>query len=70
MGGCCAQTTNNKKGKKSKNTSDQGSKDESMQKANLTLRKKVMKREPPKIDDILYLKPQEIIRWVNSASQK
>jgi len=34
----------------------------------LALRKKVMKREPPKVDEILFMQPEEVLKMVGSSS--
>ena len=70
MGGCC---TANEKAKPSKNKLVREGivmedRKDTLQQMQIQLRKKVIKKEPVKINEILYLKPEECLRWVSSKS--
>mmetsp|Transcript_14986 Transcript_14986/g.23199 ORF Transcript_14986/g.23199 Transcript_14986/m.23199 type:complete len:221 (+) Transcript_14986:17-679(+) len=66
MGGCCTQTT---KGPKKKY--DGGPNKErsgTLEKVGLTMRKVILKKTAPKVDEILYMHPEEVLQWINSST--
>lgn len=66
--GCCAQTTNKKKDNRKRQDPARERLD-SIAQADVTLRRRVLKREPPRFDEMIYMKPQEVLRWINRASR-
>ena len=64
--GCCAQT-NQKKDKKRQEPGRERL--DTFQQASVTLRRRVIKKEPPRFDEIIYTKPKELLRWINQASR-
>lgn len=72
MGGCCTanEKVKNSKNKAAKDGISIEDRKDTMQQMQIQLRKKVMKRDPVKINEILYMKPEECLRWISSRSNQ
>ena len=71
MGGCFAQNKSQKlnpKGDKLKQPSFE--RRDTIQEAGVVLRKKVVRAEPARVDEVLYMRPVEVLRMLGPGTKK